>query len=264
MNIFLDYIIFLAGASKLTEANSPHVFNLIKHCSKPNTNPEIKIVVNRIINTLKADNSNISHLDLGAGSRKLKAHQLRISQIAKNSLKSTTQACFIAKVAEYINATRIVELGTSLGTTSIAISLLNPRSQIFTIEGSPEIANRASALFDSLQLMNINLINGNFDDEFLHVLNKVKHFDMLLVDGNHSYEATIKYFNLALNYFRNGSVIIFDDIRWSSGMKKAWDEIISNENVKISLDLFAMGIVIFGNNYEKQNFKYNSPRFLLG
>ena len=47
-------------------------------------------------------------------------------------------------------------------------------------------------------------------------------------------------------------LFVFDDIYWSSGMKSAWDEISKSPSVKLSLDLFSLGIV-FLKITEKKN-----------
>jgi hypothetical protein len=49
-------------------------------------------------------------------------------------------------------------------------------------------------------------------------------------------------------------MIVFDDIRWSDGMLKAWKKIMADPGVKISMDLFCMGIVVLNTNIPKQNF----------
>jgi hypothetical protein len=42
----------------------------------------------------------------------------------------------------------------------------------------------------------------------------------------------------------DGALLVFDDISWSGGMKRAWKTIILDERVKISVDLRQIGICI--------------------
>ena len=48
---------------------------------------------------------------------------------------------------------------------------------------------------------------------------------MVFIDGNHSEDATIRYFEESIKYSDQKTILIFDDIHWSSGMEKAWDYI---------------------------------------
>jgi hypothetical protein len=50
------------------------------------------------------------------------------------------------------------------------------------------------------------------------------------------------------------TIFVFDDIYWSTEMKKAWDEISARPEVTISIDLYDLGIIFFRNNQEKQHF----------
>ena len=50
--------------------------------------------------------------------------------------------------------------------------------------------------------------------------------------------------------------IVIDDIYWSEDMNEAWKEIISDDSVAFSIDLFRMGIVFFDHSVmPKQHFK---------
>jgi hypothetical protein len=49
--------------------------------------------------------------------------------------------------------------------------------------------------------------------------------------------------------------MIFDDIHWSRGMQAAWEQIKQHPRVRLSLDLFYVGLVFFDPAFkEKQDF----------
>jgi hypothetical protein len=51
------------------------------------------------------------------------------------------------------------------------------------------------------------------------------------------------------------SVLIFDDIHWSGEMEEAWNTIKAHEQVRLTIDLFFIGIVYFRKeNKVKQDF----------
>ena len=77
---------------------------------------------------------------------------------------------------------------------------------------------------------------------------------LFFFDGNHHQEPTLNYFNQCLEYSKNDSVFIFDDIHWSDEMEEAWEEIKKNPKVTITIDLFFMGLVFFRKEQAKENF----------
>ena len=68
---------------------------------------------------------------------------------------------------------------------------------------------------------------------------------MVYIDGNHTYEATLRYFNLLLPQCTANTVLIFDDIYWSKAMTDAWTTIKQNEKVRLTIDVFQLGFVFF-------------------
>jgi predicted O-methyltransferase YrrM len=107
-----------------------------------------------------------------------------------------------------------------------------------------------------LNFKNIVIVEGNFDRTLTTVLDQLPQIDFAFVDGNHRREPTEQYFKQLLPAVHNDSILIFDDIHWSSGMEQAWDAIVKNSAVRCSIDLFFAGILFFRQEFkEKQHFR---------
>ena len=79
--------------------------------------------------------------------------------------------------------------------------------------------------------------------------------DFAFIDGNHRKEPTERYFKELLAKINNDSILVFDDIHWSSEMEAAWGAVKNNAAVTCSIDLFFIGIVFFRKEFkEKQHF----------
>ena len=87
------------------------------------------------------------------------------------------------------------------------------------------------------------------------LLKEIKSFDVLYIDGNHSYEATLRYFNLVKEYIKEDTIIVFDDIYWSEGMTKAWLEIKNDSIVSHTIDLFYFGLTFFRKEKDISDYK---------
>ncbi len=234
--------------------HSPFVFELYNKCLKGRLPAEEIKIFKEARRELLNDSSLIDHHDLGAGSRVLKNKGAkRTRHIAKTSLKGLKEAAMLALLAEFSKAQTVVELGTSLGTTTMLMALHNPRAKIYTIEGSPAIAHKAKALFDKTGLKNIEAVEGSFEEKLPQVLRQTGAVDLFLFDGNHRYEATMRYFAEAREYSREQSIFVFDDIRWSEEMLQAWKEIENHPKTSLTLDLFSMGIAFINPAFSRQN-----------
>jgi predicted O-methyltransferase YrrM len=178
----------------------------------------------------------------------------KISDIAKYSLKPKKQARLLASVIEYFEVKNVLELGTSLGITTSYFALSKNKPKVITLEGCPEISNIAKNTFDNLNIKNIELITGEFGNTLHEALNLLKKVDFVFFDGNHNYKSTLQYYKQCLNFKHNNTIFVFDDIHLTDNMEKAWNEIKSDNNVTVTIDMFFFGIVFFKKELYKQNF----------
>ncbi len=235
--------------------HSPFVYKLVDTViydfnSKPEYN-SVEILRKKLLK----DNRFITITDLGAGSHVNNHKQKQVKQIAKNALKSKKLAQLLYRLAKEFQPKNIIELGTCLGITTAYFSKAFADAKIYTLEGCPETASLAKENFNQLELTNVDVIVGNFDDTFPKLINKVPQIDFVFIDGNHRKQATLDYFNWCLPKVHDKSVIIFDDIYWSKGMKEAWEQIKIHPQVSVTIDLFWIGLVFFKKGQVKEDFR---------
>jgi len=183
--------------------------------------------------------------DYGAGSLHNSKNKRKVSDIARNGISTRKNAELLFRLVHHFKPSTIIELGTSMGLTSLYLASANTGAKVITIEGSVEVSNFAKAVIKKSGLTNITVVNGLFDNEFPKLINTLQQVDFLYVDGNHKKQATISYFEMALEKVHGNSVLVFDDIHWSSEMEEAWHYIQQHPKVTISLDVFFFGIVFF-------------------
>lgn len=211
--------------------------------------------LNSIRKKLLQNAESIDITDFGAGSKKLNSNTRKIKDIAKHGIAPKKQAEFLYRLINYFNPQTIIELGTSVGLSTLYLAKAKPSAKVYSLEGSETLVNFSNQLFKQQDCKNIELLSGNFNNTFPQLLNKITTVDFLYIDGNHAYEPTLSYFNLALEKINPQSIILIDDINWSDDMQKAWIEIKQNEKVTLSLDFFHFGIVFFRpENKQKEHF----------
>lgn len=201
---------------------------------------------------LSNDETVLTITDFGAGSRVFKGNQRKVKDIVKHGISNEKFARLLFRLVNHFKPNTIVELGTSVGLTTMYLAAANKKANVYTLEGSKEIAAFAKQQFSKNKFENIELIEGDFKDTFPALLNKLNVVDFAYIDGNHTKEATINYFIQLLPKCNEHSVLIFDDINWSEGMQEAWQYIKTHEKVKLSIDLFFIGIVLFRKEQQEQ------------
>ncbi|HUC81712.1 MAG TPA: class I SAM-dependent methyltransferase [Flavisolibacter sp.] len=235
--------------------HSPFVFQFILHVLNNQSGYPPPTAIEALREGLKKDKRLLTIEDLGAGSRVSATKQRSVQQLAKAALKPPKYAQLLYRLAKHYNSKTIVELGTSLGVTTSYLATANPQATITTIEGSKAVAEVAAQNFAKLNLKNIQLLQGNFDDVLSSVINQHSSIDLAYIDGNHRYQPTVNYFHQFLPKLHNYSILVFDDIHWSAEMEQAWEEIKQHPSVQCTVDIFFLGFVFFRSEFKvKQHF----------
>lgn len=252
---FKDYLLHRLSAKTRHGTHSPFVYKLADEVIYDKRQYEDYHIIEAQRKRLLQDDTMIQVTDLGAGSHLNKDRTKKVKQIAKNALKSPALAQLIFRLAKFSNPDLIIELGTCLGITTSYLSKAAPKAKVITIEGCPQTAAVAAKNFEELHLSNIKLEVGNFDHILPAILNAQQELDFVYIDGNHRKDATLNYFRWCLPKVHEHTMLIFDDIYWSAGMKEAWAEIKAHPQVTITVDLFWIGLVFFKKGQAREDFK---------
>lgn len=248
-----SYLTFLLRSSNQHGVHSPFVYELVTKCFYKKTEIEKTLKFNSVRKSLLKRNDSIEVNDFGAGSKVFKNSYRKVNKITKIAGISKKKAALLIRLIQYLNPQKILEIGTSVGLGTTAISIGYPKAKITTLEGCKNTANIAKNLFLEFQLNNITIINGDFS-ETLPELILNDNFELIYFDGNHTKKATLNYFETCLMNVGNNSVFIFDDIHWSKEMEQAWQIIKENPKVSVTIDTFFWGIVFFRKEQQKEDF----------
>jgi predicted O-methyltransferase YrrM len=236
---------FTALSGKGHGIHSPFVYDFIckvlNDRKKYDCYHDIELIRKKFLN----NSSQIRVMDFGAGSAVLSGKERSISTIASSSLKPAKYAQLLFRMVQYYRPKRVVELGTSLGTTAAYLASGNPAASVFTFEGDELLSGLASDTMQQLYINNVNHITGNFGTTLPAFLQDTSVPDFVFIDGNHQEAATLEYFKLFKERATPSTILVFDDIHWSKGMENAWAVIQQDPAVTLSIDLFFLGIIYF-------------------
>lgn len=241
---YLKYIL-LSQHKKGHGIHSPFIFDLVSRVFRNKIDHDIVCCIRKIRKRMISDQRSIIVNDLGAGSEKLKTSIRKVSDIARYSPVPEKYGILLSNLASEFGKPLIVELGTSLGISTMYMAASCLDAVVYTIEGCPAIAGIADQNFKSAGLTNIKLLTGSFEEMLPLVAETDVRPGLVFIDGNHRKEPVLKYFNRIADMSDNKTVVVIDDINYSKEMEEAWDEIKLNERVSVTVDIFRMGIVFF-------------------
>jgi len=249
----LKYLKFITKArnTKGHGVHSPFIFDFLS--SVIYTKNEF-YVFNAIETVRKVLNQNQSELFIKDLGTRADRHST-ISSIAHNSLQKKKYAQLFFKIIHQYKFQHILELGTSLGVTTAYLAATSAKTKCVTLEGSTEIAKVARENFKTLNLNNIQIIEGNIDETLAQALNTLEKVDFALIDANHQSKAVLNYFEQIIQHSSTNMILVIDDIYWSDDMEVAWKAIKNHAKVTTTIDLFQLGIVFLKPDLHKKHYK---------
>jgi predicted O-methyltransferase YrrM len=254
IHIVKAYIQFLWHSKNEHGVHSPFVFDLLTKCFYDKKPKPQYSVLRKYRNDLLQNKNTIEVTDFGAGSRVFKSNTRQISKIAQTAGITSKRAELLYRVVNYFQPSSILEIGTSLGLATSALSLGSEKAKITTLEGCPETSGIAKKQLEKFDCDNVTSVVTEFSSYLRTFDFKLSQFDLIYFDGNHSKKATLEYFELLLPTITNETVWIFDDIHWSEDMEEAWEIIKENPKVTVTIDTFQWGFVFFRSEQVKEHF----------
>ncbi len=170
-----------------------------------------------------------------------------VGEVCESSSKSDYWAFLLFKLIRTFRPNRCLELGTCVGISGAyeaAALNLNGGGRLVTLEGADAVAAVAVKTFRSLGLDNVHVVVGRFEDTLDGVLQELRPIDYAFIDGHHDERATLAYFNKIHPFLGPRALLVFDDVTWSDGMRRAWAALEADPRIKISFNVQQVGVCV--------------------
>lgn len=242
--------------------HSPFVFDLLENVLEDQRRYYDFDALQRMRYLLQRNQQRLTVTDLGAGSKQANTNTRSIAQIAKTAVSPQWQGECLFRLIHHLQAQNRLEIGTSLGLTTLYQYLPLRQAPMYTLEGCPNTAAVAQQYFKTFKTQQLHLLQGDFKDTLPQALEQLGRLDYAFIDGNHRLEPTLDYFEQCLAYSHDQTVLVIDDIYWSEEMKAAWETIKAHPQVTLSVDLLTMGWVFLRSEQQQaQHFTLIPARY---
>jgi precorrin-6B methylase 2 len=140
----------------------------------------------------------------------------------------------------------ILELGTSLGISTLALALAAEKIKVVSVEGCPALAAVARENLDRHGAGNVQVLNMAFDDALIKLREEKTKVTFAFIDGNHRGEA-LKHYIRTIKEMGEEMIIVADDIHLNRDMYRAWRCLTQSGTAPATLETFHFGMIFFLN-----------------
>lgn len=243
-----NYLKYRSKAVGSHALHSPFLFDLYKQVIKPSKKFRYENV-EKLRNELRNDHRVIDLFDLKTQIN----YRKTISSIAKTSLSQSRFSAFLNLLIDFLQISRVLETGTSLGINTLYMAGSESVERVSTIEASPIISSIAKEQFAKLLQHKIEITTGTIQDVFESVV--VRDCPQLcFIDADHRSEAVRFCIDTLMTHVPEIKCIIVHDIYWSEDMLDSWQQMVSDDRFPLTVDLFQAGLIFPNLEMPKQHF----------
>jgi predicted O-methyltransferase YrrM len=166
-----------------------------------------------------------------------------------------TWGLFLMRLVRELRPRSCLEVGTGYGLSGCyqaAALALNGEGRIVTLEGASARARIADQGFAALGLGRVEAIVGPLHDTLPGAARRAAPVDYAFVDAGHGEAETLEHFRTLAPHLEGRAVVVFDDIRWSDGMRRAWAQISRHPAVTAAIDVHRMGVCVVAGDQARE------------
>ena len=234
--------------------HSPYAFDFLTSVVRGKTDERIINAVDELRREMLNDKRIINVTDLGTGMEG--ESRRRICDIASRAALPVKYALLLARMVQSQRHGAkgkgqgegiILEMGTSLGISALAMALAAPEGRLVTVEGCPALAQIAAANLKRYGAYNAEVLNMEFSAAIDKLQNEGTKVSFAFIDGNHR-GAALKEYVSGIRKMGEEMIIVADDINLSRDMYRAWRSISASDHAGTTMEMFRSGIIFAINN----------------
>ncbi|MDZ4845546.1 MAG: class I SAM-dependent methyltransferase [Chitinophagales bacterium] len=245
LRVAKDYLNFRRAALSRFSIHSPFLFELVNDVFRDNRDYYAFSDIEKIRQSLLSDARTIEENHFGEQSKALPQQTRKVSDIARVTSLPQNYGKLLFRLVNHLRPGNFIELGTGLGISALYLASAESSAPFITLEGSQVLSAIAQEQFSKLQLKNIRLLEGDFNETLPKAIRELGKIHFIFLDGDHRKDSVIRYIRLLLPHLAENATIVIDDIYWSEEMNEAWKEVAQLPQATLTVDLFRMGILFF-------------------
>lgn len=251
----IRYLRFLLRARSKFGVHSPFVYQFVTQVLNDKILYQEFQEIENTVSKYRRSRKVLEITDFGAASekRRFEVRFRLLRQIAKTACLNQKYGRLLFRTVRTHKPAFILELGTSLGVSTLYLAMAHSEAKLITLEGCANTAEIAQRSLDQHKLNNVDILVGEFSGLLDKTLDSLPRLDFVFIDGDHRKEPTLKYFEACLRKSHNDTIFVFDDIHWSDGMEETWRQIKMNPQVTTTIDLYRLGIVFLKKELSWEN-----------
>jgi predicted O-methyltransferase YrrM len=235
--------------------HSPYLFEVVHQVIFNASGTGVPGNIRGIHRELRRDPAMLNAGGPGAPSKVDQDRKRSVRSFARGSSVSFKYGALLYRISRWFKPDVILELGTGIGISTLYLASGSPEIPVHTIEGNSDRADFSRGVFKRSGLQEVKVHVGEMEGVLQGLTSAVRGRILVFMDGNHRFDPSVAYLRWILMQAGEEVIVVMDDIYWSRDMYRAWKEVITWPEVRMSIDLYQMGVLLLRRDLNKVDLK---------
>jgi predicted O-methyltransferase YrrM len=160
------------------------------------------------------------------------------------------------RIVNFFKCRTVLQIGGSNGIMSLYLAMASSKHCCcYVLEQRSGLLDGVKTFSETHSLNNLYFMEGDYEKTLKSLSSILNQVDLLYINERSDYFETEKIFALCKTFINKKTILIINNIIKDRGMYKLWMEIKNHSSSKVTIDLYALGIVFFDDKLPKKHYK---------
>jgi predicted O-methyltransferase YrrM len=159
------------------------------------------------------------------------------------------------RLAGYFDCRSVLQIRGYTGIMSLYLASASRKCECYVLENDIPMTSAAKRYADLHKIDNLHFMEGNYTETLNKLKDTVDKFDFIFINYQGDADKTLEVISLVRSFIAEKTILVIDSISSNNQMKTLWHNVKHNDATKVTVDLFAVGIVFFMKKLNKQHYK---------
>ena len=187
--------------------------------------------------------------------KKVLSQKNDLSILTAKETQSREYGALLFRIVNFFKCQMVLQIGSSTGIMSLYLTMASKHCNCFALEERPNILKTVKKFVLAHNLEKLHFIEGNTEEALIKLQSSSMKADLIFINQLPESMKAEELLALCQPLKQEKTILIINEIKKDKRMKELWLTMVNQPQSRVSIDLFALGIVFFDDRLPKKHYK---------
>ena len=178
-----------------------------------------------------------------------------LSILTAKETQSPKYGALLFRIVNFFKCQTVLQIGSSTGIMSLYLAMASKHCNCFALEERQNLLNTIRDFALAHNLNKLHCIEGSLKEALIRLQSVSTKADLIFINQLPESMIAEELLSLCRPLRHKETILIVNEIKRNKSMKKLWMAMRNHPQTRVSIDLFALGILFFDDRLPKKHYK---------